>query len=322
MNNLALAVAENTLELIGETPLVRLNRVGPRGCATLWGKAEQLGPGASVKDRIGAAMLEAAEADGLVQKGGTIIEPTSGNTGIALVMACAVKGYRCILTMPESMSLERRELLKAYGAQVVLTPEGEQMEGAIRKAEELVQNTPGSFMPRQFDNRANPAVHEATTGPEILRSMEGLVLGAFVAGIGTAGTVVGVGRFFRSEAEAGRTAKVLVVGVEPEGSRTIAVGERGPSKIQGIAPGFVPKNYDGTVVDRLVAVSDRDAWNMRGRLAKEEGLLVGISSGANVVAAIRVGLELGPEAHVVAMLCDTGERYFSLASHFNEASIP
>ncbi len=313
-------VVESILDLIGDTPLVRLTRVVPAGCATVWGKAEQLNPGASVKDRIGVAMLEAAERAGLLKKGGTVIEPTSGNTGLALAVACAVKGYACILTMPESMSLERRELLKAYGAKVVLTAADEQMEGAMRKAEELVQNTPGSFMPRQFGNPANPAAHEATTGPEILRALEGVTLAAFVAGIGTAGTVVGVGRFLKRAADAGGVARPLVVGVEPEGSRTIATGERGPSKIQGIGAGFVPTNYDPSIVDRLVAVSDREAWAMRDRLAKEEGLLVGISAGANVAASIRLGLELGPDAHVVTMLCDTGERYFSLAAHFAEAT--
>jgi cysteine synthase A len=309
-------VVESILELVGETPLVRLTRVAPPGCATLWGKAEQLNPGASVKDRVGLAMLEAAERAGLLAPGATVIEPTSGNTGIALAMACAVKGYRCVLTMPESMSLERRELLKSYGAKLVLTPAEAQMAGAVAKAEELVQNTPGAFMPRQFENAANPEVHERTTGPEIARAMGSDRVAAFVAGIGTAGTIVGVGRFLKRDAGARAVAAPLVVGVEPEGSRTIATGERGPSKIQGIAAGFVPANYDASVVDRLVAVGDAEAWAMRDRLAKEEGLLVGISAGANVVAAVRIGLELGSEAHVVTMLCDTGERYFSLASHF------
>jgi cysteine synthase A len=311
-------VVESILDLVGETPLVRLSRVVPEGCATIWGKAEQLNPGASVKDRIGAAMLEAAEREGRLAPGGTVIEPTSGNTGLAIAMACAVKGYRCILTMPESMSLERRELLKSYGAKLVLTPAEEQMAGAVAKAEELVQKTPGAFMPRQFDNAANPAVHERTTGPEILRAMGDDRVAAFVAGIGTAGTIVGVGRFLKRAATERGEAAPLVVGVEPEGSRTIATGERGPSKIQGIAAGFVPANYDASVVDRLVAVHDTEAWAMRDRLAKEEGLLVGISAGANVAAAVKLGLELGPAAHVVTILCDTGERYFSLAAHFAE----
>jgi len=309
-------VVENVLELIGETPLVRLARVVPAGAATVWAKAEQLNPGASVKDRIGARMLEAAERAGLLAAGGTVIEPTSGNTGLALAMACAVKGYRCILTMPASMSLERRELLKAYGAKVVLTPAEEQMAGAVRKAEELVQSTPGSYMPRQFENEANLGAHESTTGPEILRAMGELPIAAFVAGVGTAGTIIGVGRALQSDALARGVAKPLVVGVEAAGSRTIACGERGPSKIQGIAPGFIPGNYDASVVGRLVAVTDAEAWTMRDRLAKEEGLLVGISAGANVVAAVRLAVELGPHAHVVTMLCDTGERYFSLAAHF------
>jgi cysteine synthase A len=313
-------VVEHILELIGETPLVRLARVVPVGAATVWAKAEQLNPGASVKDRIGARMLEAAEHGGLLAAGGTVIEPTSGNTGLALAIACAVKGYRCILTMPESMSLERRALLKAYGAKVVLTPAEEQMAGAVRRAEELVQSTPGSFMPRQFENEANVGAHELTTGPEILRAMGELPIAAFVAGVGTAGTIVGVGRALQADALARGIAKPLVVGVEAAGSRTIALGERGPSKIQGIAPGFVPANYDAAVVDRLVAVTDAEAWAMRDRLAKEEGLLVGISAGANVAAAVRLAVDLGADAHVVTVLCDTGERYFSLAAHFAQVA--
>ncbi len=309
-------VVDSILELVGETPLVRLSRVAPPGCATLWGKAEQLNPGASVKDRVGLAMLEEAEREGRLAAGATVIEPTSGNTGLALAMACAVKGYRCVLTMPESMSLERRELLKSYGAKLVLTPAEEQMVGAVRRAEELLASTPGAFMPRQFENEANPAAHERSTGPEISRAMGDLAIGAFVAGIGTAGTIVGVGRHLRHEAAARGVASPLIIGVEPEGSRTIATGERGPSKIQGIGAGFVPANYDAAVVDRLMAVRDEDAWRMRERLAREEGLLVGISAGANVAAAVQLGLELGRDAHVVTMLCDTGERYFSLAAHF------
>lgn len=316
MSQPAPPVVESILELVGETPLVRLARVAPPGCATLWGKAEQLNPGASVKDRVGLAMLEEAERDGRLLPGATVIEPTSGNTGLALAMACAVKGYRCVLTMPESMSLERRELLKSYGAKLVLTAAEDQMIGAVRRAEELLASTPGAFMPRQFENEANPAVHERTTGPEIVRAMGDLPVAAFVAGIGTAGTIVGVGRYLKGEAQARSVAAPLVVGVEPEGSQTIAKGERGPSKIQGIAAGFVPGNYDASAVDRLEAVRDDEAWAMRDRLAREEGLLVGISAGANVAVAVRIGLELGPEAHVVTMLCDTGERYFSLAPHF------
>ncbi len=313
-------VVDSVLELIGETPLVRLRCVVPRGCATVWGKAEQLSPGSSVKDRIGAAMLDAAAREGRLAPGGTVVEPTSGNTGLSLAMACAVRGYACILTMPESMSLERRELLKSYGATVILTPADAQMAGAVARAEEIVQSTPGSFMPHQFDCTANPAAHEATTGPEIVRAMGGDRVDAFVACIGTAGTVVGVGRSLRRDAAQRGVPAPLIVGVEADGSRTLALGERGPSKIQGIAAGFVPGNYDPAALDRLVAVTDADAWAMRTRLAREEGLLVGISSGANVVAAIAIGCELGSEAHVVTMLCDTGERYFSLGVHFAEAS--
>lgn len=306
---------EDILELVGSTPLVRLRRLGretPR--AEVWAKTEQANPGGSVKDRIAVEMLDAAVREGKLLPGGTVIEATSGNTGIALALACAVRGHRCILTMPESMSLERRQLLVAYGAEVVLTPEGDQMEGAVRRALELAAETPGAFVPSQFDNPANPDAHARGTAVEIARAMFGLSLDAFVAGVGTGGTISGVARALRHGAPAPR-----IIAVEPVQSATISRGERGPTKIQGLAAGFVPRNYDPTVVDEVRTVSDADAWAAKTALATREGLLVGISAGANVAVALEVARELGPGKNVVTVLCDTGERYFSLGAFFAEA---
>ena len=223
-------------------------------------------------------------------------------------MVCAVKGYRCILTMPASMSLERRALLKAFGAEVVLTPEEDQMEGAIRRADEIARATPGSFMPRQFDNPANPEVHARRTAREIIEAMQGETIDAFVAGVGTGGTITGVGTVLRP--------KTRIVAVEPDACATLSRGERGPTKIQGLAAGFVPANYDASVVDGVRTVTDRDAWDTKVRLARDEGLLVGISAGAAVSAALDVARELGPGKNVVTVLPDTGERYFSLGEYF------
>lgn len=308
-----MAIVESLIELVGGTSMVRLRRVVPPGCATVWVKLEQQNPGGSVKDRICVAMIEDAERRGVLRPGGTVVEPTSGNTGIGLAVACAAKGYKLVLTMPESMSLERRALLRAYGAELVLTPEEEQMEGAIRRALEILAERPGAFMPSQFDNPANPAVHERTTAQEILDALRETEPHAFVAGVGTGGTITGVGRALRRHRPWAR-----IVAVEPDGCATISRGERGPSKIQGLAAGFVPKNFDPTVVDEVRTVTDRQAWEMKVRLAREEGLLVGISSGANVHAAISVARELGPEKTVVTVLADTGERYFSLDQYFSE----
>lgn len=305
-------VIDGVLELVGDTALVelaRLERGAPRG--RVFAKMEQQNPGGSVKDRICLAMLEAAIADGSLAPGGVVIEPTSGNTGIGLAVACAAKGFRCVLTMPASMSLERRQLLEAYGATVVLTEPELQMEGAIAKARELVAATPGAFAPSQFDNPENPRTHERTTALEIVRAMQGLPISAFVAGVGTGGTVSGVGRALRRERPGTR-----VVAVEPEACATISRGERGPTKIQGLAAGFVPDNYDAGVVDEVRTVTDRVAYDTKVALAREEGLLVGISAGAAVRVALDVARELGPEACVVTVLCDTGERYFSLDEHF------
>jgi len=306
-----LVVAENVLDLVGDTPLVAIRTLGrdaPR--ADVWAKMEQANPGGSVKDRIGLAMIEEAEQSGALRKGGVVIEPTSGNTGIALAMACAVRGYRCILTMPESMSLERRQLLEAFGAEIVLTPEAEQMDGAIARAQTIAASTPGAFVPQQFDNPANPRIHAETTAREILHAIDRV--DAFVAGVGTGGTVSGVGRVLRERF--GKS--VRVIAVEPDGCATISRGERGPTKIQGLAAGFVPANYHPDVVDEVRTVSDVDAWSTKVALAKREGLLVGISAGAAVHAALDVARELGPGKRVVTVLCDTGERYFSLEEYF------
>ncbi|MBI5512681.1 MAG: cysteine synthase A [Deltaproteobacteria bacterium] len=308
-----MAIVESLLELVGGTSVLRLRRVCAAPGAEVWVKLEQQNPGGSVKDRIAVAMLDDAARRGHLHRGGTVVEPTSGNTGIGLALACALKGYRLVLTMPESMSLERRALLKAYGAEVVLTPEEAQLDGAIARARELVEATPGAFLPGQFDNPANPACHQGTTAREVLDAFPRL--DAFVAGVGTGGTITGVGRALR-EARPG----VQVVAVEPEGCATISRGERGPTKIQGLAAGFVPRNYDPSVVDRVLTVTDGDAWRMKIRLARQEGLLVGISSGCAVHAACEVARSLPPEAVVLTVLADTGERYFSLDTYFAEAT--
>jgi cysteine synthase A len=305
-------VVDSTLDLVGDTPLFEIRRLDterPRG--RVYGKAEQHNPGGSVKDRICLAMIEAAEASGQLQKGGVVIEPTSGNTGIGLALVCAVKGYRCVLTMPASMSLERRQLLEAYGAEVVLTEPELQMDGAIQKARELVATTPNAFGPCQFDNAENPRVHAETTAREILHALANERIDAFVAGVGTGGSISGVGAVLKRLRPAPK-----IIAVEPDACATISRGERGPTKIQGLAAGFVPRNYDPTVVDEVRTVTDRDAYDTKVLLARREGLLVGISAGAAVRAALDVARELGPDATVVTILCDTGERYFSLDEYF------
>jgi cysteine synthase A len=275
---------------------------------------EQANPGGSVKDRISLAMIGEAERDGRLKPGGVVVEPTSGNTGIGLALVCAVRGYRCVLAMPESMSLERRQLLEAFGAEVVLTPADQQLEGAVARAREIAATTPGAFMPQQFDNEANPRIHATTTAREILEGMRGLSIDAFVAGVGTGGTITGVGGVLRREV----SPAPRIVAVEPDACATLSRGERGPTKIQGLAPGFVPKNYHADVVDEVRTVTDADAWKMKTDLARGEGLLVGISAGAAVHAALAIARELGPGKNVVTVLPDTGERYFSLAEYFAE----
>lgn len=299
-------IADSLCELIGRTPLVRLGRFGKDLPGEIVGKMEMHNPLASVKDRIGLAMIEQAEQDGKIAAGGTIIEPTSGNTGIALAWICRVKGYRLILTMPESMSAERRRILAILGAEVVLTPGKQGMPGAIQQAKQLQAEIPGSFIPQQFDNPANPAIHYRTTGPEIWRDTDGQV-DYLVAGVGTGGTVSGAGRYLKEQ-----NPGIWVVAVEPVDSPVLSGGKPGPHLIQGIGAGFVPSIYDGDTVDEVITVSNDDAIATVGRLAKSEGLLVGISSGANVFAAARVAKR--PQSRgkrIVTILCDSGERYLS-----------
>lgn len=308
-----LVLANDVLDLVGDTPLVAIRNLGRRGPrAEVWAKMEQANPGGSVKDRICLAMVEDAERRGLLKPGGVVVEPTSGNTGIGLALVCAVRGYRCVLAMPESMSLERRQLLEAFGAEVVLTPEDQQMEGAMAKAREIAAATPGAFMPQQFDNESNPQVHAATTAREIIDAMEGLSIDAFVAGVGTGGTISGVAEAFRRELRP----SPRIVAVEPESCAMISRGERGPTKIQGLAAGFVPKNYHAKSVDEVRTVTDADAWRTKVDLARREGLLVGISAGAAVFVALEVARQLGEGKNVVTVLPDTGERYFSLEDYF------
>ncbi len=296
-------IAESVLDLIGDTPLLRLRRVAPAGGARLLAKLESLNPAGSVKDRIALAMVEEAEREGRLRPGDTIVEPTSGNTGVGLAMVAAVRGYHLILTMPEDMSPERRALLKRYGAEVVLTPAIEGMSGAVFAAEELVRQHPAYFMPQQFVNPANPDVHRRTTAQEILKATGGEV-DAFVAGVGTGGTITGVGQVLRREVPG-----VRIVAVEPAASPVLQGGRFRPHGIQGIGASFVPGVLDRSLLDEIIGVHDADAQRMAGRLAREEGLLVGISAGANVVAALQVGARLGPGRTVVTILPDTGERY-------------
>jgi cysteine synthase A len=298
-------------ELIGRTPLVRLNRLSPTGGATIYGKVEFFNPGGSVKDRICLNMIDEAERLGLLKPGGTIVEPTSGNTGIGLALVAAVRGYKLILVMPESMSMERASLLSSYGAQLVLTPAWEGMKGSIREAESIIAQNPSYFMPDQFSNPANPAMHKKTTAIEILESLAGKI-DAFVAAVGTGGTITGCGELFKE-----RNPNVQVIAVEPSGSPVLSGGEPGPHKIQGIGAGFVPKVLNRAILDRVMTVTDDEAYQTAKQLSKKEGLLVGISAGANVFAAQKVAQELGPGKNVVTILCDTGERYISIEKYFN-----
>lgn len=295
-------VASSVLELVGRTPLVRLGRVGPPQGAGVVGKLELENPGGSVKDRPALAMIEAAESAGLVGPNSVIVEATSGNTGISLAMIAAVRGYRCILVMPEDMSLERRYVLRAYGAEIVLTPAEAGMAGAVERATQIARETRQAFMPRQFDNPANPGAHEHTTAREILDAV-GDVLVAFVAGVGTGGTLTGVGRVLKRERPS-----VEVVAVEPAASAVLSGRPAGMHGIQGIGAGFVPKILDRTVIDTVQTVTDVAAERMARRLAREEGLLVGPSSGANVHAACEVAARHSGGV-VLTILCDTGERY-------------
>ena len=298
-------------EGIGKTPLVRLNRLSEDGGASIFGKVEFANPGGSVKDRICLNMIDEAERTGALKPGGTIVEPTSGNTGIGLALIAAVRGYKLILVMPESMSLERASLLSSYGAQLILTPAWEGMQGSIREAQSIIAQNPEYFMPDQFSNPANPAMHRATTALEIWDAMEGDI-DAFVAAVGTGGTITGCGEVFKERAPATK-----VVAVEPAGSPVLSGGAPGPHKIQGIGAGFVPKVLNRSVIDDIIRVTDDQAYQTTKLLAKKEGLLVGISAGANVFAAQQVAKDLKPDQHVVTVLCDTGERYLSIEKYFN-----
>ena len=303
-------VAENVLELIGKTPMVRLNRIPGADMARILAKVESYNPGGSVKDRICLSMIDDAEKKGLIKKGSTLIEPTSGNTGIGLAMVAAVKGYKCILTMPETMSLERIFILRSFGAEVVLTPGIEGMQGAIKKAEELLKKTPNSFMPQQFKNKANPEIHRQTTDKEILSAIDGKI-DAFVAGVGTGGTITGVGEVLKEKNPA-----VKIIAVEPKSSAVLSGKPAGPHKIQGIGAGFVPEILNRDIIDEIIQVEDNDAFRMSKRLAKEEGLFVGISAGAAMWAALKIAKSLGKDKTVVVVFPDTGERYFSMEQYF------
>jgi cysteine synthase len=299
-------IAESITDLIGRTPLVRLGRIGEGTGATILGKLESMNPAGSVKDRIGLAMIEAAEADGRLRPGSVIVEPTSGNTGIALAFVAAAKGYRCILTMPETMSVERRTLLRAYGAELVLTPGAEGMRGAIARAEEIAAATEGAFVPQQFQNPANPEIHRRTTAEEIWADTDGRV-DILVAGVGTGGSITGVAEVLRE-----RRPGFRAVAVEPADSPVLSGGAPGPHKIQGIGAGFVPGVLNTEVYDEVVTCTADDAFAVSRRLAREEGILVGISAGANVWAALELaGRPENAGTTIVTFLCDTGERYLT-----------
>ncbi|UIJ66304.1 cysteine synthase A [Bacillus cereus] len=297
-------VAQSVSELIGKTPIVKLNRIVESDSADIYLKLEFMNPGSSVKDRIALAMIEDAEKKGLLKEGDTIIEPTSGNTGIGLAMVAAAKGYNAILVMPETMSIERRNLLRAYGAELVLTPGPEGMGGAIRKATELAKEH-GYFIPQQFKNQSNPEIHRLTTGPEIIEQM-GDQLDAFIAGIGTGGTITGAGEVLK---EAYKDIKIYAV--EPTDSPVLSGGKPGPHKIQGIGAGFVPETLDVEVYDEIIQVKTEQAFEYARRVAKEEGILVGISSGAVIYAATEVAKKLGKGKKVLVIIPSNGERYLS-----------
>lgn len=305
-------VVDSILELVGKTPIVRINNLAPEGAATLWAKCEHLNPAGSIKDRISLAMIEEAAASGTLKPGDWVVEPTSGNTGIGLALVCRRLGYKLVLTMPASMSLERRALLEAYGAEIVLTEPEEAMEGAVREALRIVEER-GAFMPQQFENEANPRVHREKTAKEIVEAFGDELPDALVVAVGTGGTISGVGGALKA-----LKPSIRVIAVEPASSPVLQGGEVGPSKIQGLNAGFVPKNYDASVVDDIRSVGDREAWDAKLELARREGLLVGISAGANLKIAIDVAKELGEGKSVLTFLPDTGERYFSLTEYFSE----
>lgn len=300
-------IVDSILELIGNTPIVKLNRLVDDSSADVYVKLEYFNPGSSVKDRIALAMIETAEKSGDLKEGSTIIEPTSGNTGIGLAMVAAAKGYKAILVMPETMSLERRNLLRAYGAELVLTPGSEGMGGAIRKAEELAKEN-GYFLPQQFKNYSNPEVHKNTTGPEIVEAFGEEGLDAFISGIGTGGTITGAGEVLKEKYK-----DIKIYAVEPADSPVLSGGKPGPHKIQGIGAGFTPEILNTEVYDDIIQVSTEQAFEYARRAGKEEGILGGISSGAAIYAAIKVAKELGKGKKVLAIIPSNGERYLSTA---------
>ncbi|MDQ0196065.1 cysteine synthase A [Paenibacillus wynnii] len=301
-------VVNNVTELIGGTPLVRLNRVAPEGAADIYLKLEYQNPGSSVKDRIAISIVEEAEKDGRLKPGDTIVEATSGNTGIGLALVAAAKGYKVVIVMPETMSLERRNLLRAYGAELVLTPGSEGMNGAVKKAEQILSENPGFFIAEQFKNPANVKIHRETTGPEIVEAIESIggTLDAFVAGIGTGGTITGAGEVLKA-----KFPDVKIYAVEPAASPILAGGKPGPHKIQGIGANFIPEILNQNIYDEIIHVENDEAFEMARRVAKEEGILTGISSGAAVTAAIKVAKELGAGKRVVVIIPSNGERYLS-----------
>ncbi len=303
-------LAQNALELISNTPMVRVQKLASPGSAAIYGKLESYNPGGSVKDRICLSMIRDAEEKGLLKKDTVIVEPTSGNTGIGLALVAAVKGYRLILTMPDTMSLERRHLLKRFGAELVLTPGAEGMKGAIKKAEEIAKENKNSFLPQQFANPANPKIHRETTAEEIWEALDGK-FDAFISGIGTGGTITGCGEVFKK-----RNPKIKIIALEPKNSPVLSGGTPGKHKIQGIGAGFVPEVLNREIIDQIIQVEDQDAWKTSLELAAKEGILGGISTGAACWAALQVARELGAGKTVVAIFPDTGERYLSMDDAF------
>lgn len=301
-------VVNSVTDLIGGTPLVRLNRIVPEGYADIYLKLEYQNPGSSVKDRIAISIVEEAEKAGLLKPGGTIVEATSGNTGIGLALVAAAKGYKAVIVMPETMSLERRNLLRAYGAELVLTPGSEGMNGAVKKAEQILSENPSYFLAEQFKNKANVKIHRETTGPEIVEAIESIggPLDAFISGVGTGGTITGAGEVLKSQYP-----DVKIYAVEPAASPILAGGKPGPHKIQGIGANFIPEILNQNVYDEIIHVENDEAFETARRVAKEEGVLSGISSGAAVFAALKVAKELGAGKKVVAIIPSNGERYLS-----------
>ncbi len=305
------AVAESILDLIGETPMVRLSKIVEKDSAAVYAKLEMYNPGASVKDRIALNMVEQAEKKGLLKAGSTIVEPTSGNTGIGLAIVGAVKNYKVILVMPDGMSQERIQILESFGAEVMLTPAKEGMAGAVDRAREIVSSMKDAFMPQQFKNPDNPGMHKKTTAKEILRDMNGQV-DAFVAGVGTGGTITGVGKVLKEN-----DPKTRIIAVEPKTSSVLSGGKPGPHMIQGIGAGFIPDVLDRSLIDEIIPVGDQEAYRMAKRLSREEGIFAGISCGAACFGAMKVAKALGPGKKVVVIFPDSWERYLSLEPYFN-----